>query len=94
MDQVNIWRLKPGTKITVKTLNHEYHLEVLEGSESVKIQGGNHFTDPESVYYWGATRGGIIRVGRIISECPMELIRKNGRIVITSKVQGIEIDGP
>ena len=94
MEQVNIWRLRPGTKVTVRTRNHEYHLEMLDQRERIRITGGNYFPKPEVVFYQGATRGGVMRVGRIVLEHSMDLICENGRIVSTSGVEAIEIDGP
>ncbi len=93
MEQINLWKLKSGTKIKVKTQNHGYCLEILDTQDLIKIQGGKYFSEPQIVFFRGSTRGGIIRVGRIEINHAMEFICEDGKMVSTSNVKEIELNG-
>ncbi len=94
MNGIEVISLKPGTKITVKTLNSVYDMEVTEEPGELLVQGGTHITEKKKIYFSGSTWGGTsIRVGWIGYNMHMEMITGKWRKLTTSPVQEITVSG-
>jgi hypothetical protein len=90
---IDIKKLKSGTKITIRTLNSTYEMEVGEQENEVLIQGGEYFSQPQIVHFCGSTWGGsAICLGWIGYGMHMELYWDDKKLT-TSAVQEAVITG-
>lgn len=56
---IDVTKLKPNTKIEIKTKNGEYYIELLDNQGNVKIKG-SRIPTPTNAYFSGSTWGGSI----------------------------------
>lgn len=94
MNQVNVWELKVGDRIKIKTQHSHYCLDVVNQDRDVKIQGGQYFSESQIVFLRGSIKGGIIQIGLIEVDHALELVCENGKIIHTSLIKEIELNGP
>lgn len=90
---VNIRSLRPGTVLTVDTVNSSYRIVVLNGEAGLAtMEGGELFDEPTEVRIEGSTAGGSeLRVGWIHVGLRLELFVWRQRVV-TSRVRGITVE--
>jgi len=85
-------RLKPGTRIVVKTMYSTYEMTVIEGSK-VWVKGGKYFPEFVERYFVGSTWGGsCLKLHWIGQDMQMEFTNPP-RGVRTSRVQSATVIG-
>lgn len=85
---VDVSKLKPDTRIKLRTQNTEYNITVIE-KDKIVIQGGRFFPTPMEGRLNGSTWGGsMIKLNWIGFDMRMELVFKEGRIQ-TSPVKNV-----
>lgn len=91
---IDITRLKPGTKLRIKTLYSVYEMETTEEPGVVLVSGGTHISGTQRAQFNGSTWGGsAIKCGWIGYEMHMEFLLGRKRRLTTSCVQGAAVEG-
>ena len=86
-------KLRPGTKLVVKTRNSTYQITIIEGNR-VWVKGGKHYPEFIEAYFQGSTWGGTcLKKSWIGHKMYMEFIRDR-KILRTSGVRSATIYGP
>lgn len=90
---VAIAALEPGTGLTVRTANSQYHFTVIDGARHrVLVEGGNHFPEATPAVLQGSTKGGrLLKTGWIGEGLHVEL-SVGPRCIITSRVRSVTTD--
>ena len=81
---IDVHKLKPGTKIEVRTVRSFYEFEVVGPPGYLMARGGKHIDGRQKIYFSGSTYGGsMIRQGWIGQGMNMEFICNRRRISTT-----------
>jgi len=94
---IDVNNLKPGTKLTIKTIYSTYEMETTDQPGVVLISGGTHINGTQRAQFHGSTWGGsAIKCGWIGQDMHMEMLlldRPRKRRLTTSCVQGAAVQG-
>lgn len=91
---IDVYKLKPGTKIKVKTERSLYEFEVTDTPGRLLARGGKYISGIEEIHLTGSTYGGsMIRVGWIGQDMLMEYVLPHKRIT-SSRVVEATVCGP
>lgn len=95
MDQgIDVYRLKPGNKITIKTCNSIYVMKLLQEKGEVLVEGGV-FDEKTQAYFSGSTFGfSTIKIGYIdFGMCLEFYLKIKNKTITTSPVKSAFIEG-
>ena len=91
---IDVHKLKPGTKIKVKTAYTLYEFEVTDTPGRLLAQGGKYISGREEIILNGSTYGGsMLRIGWIGQDMLMEYVLPTKRIT-SSRVVEATVVGP
>jgi hypothetical protein len=90
---IAIESLEPGTTLTVRTVNSQYRLIVIDGARHrVLVEGGDRFPEATPVVLQGSSAdGSLVKTGWIGVGLRVEL-RVGPRRILTSRVRSVAID--
>jgi hypothetical protein len=90
---IDVFKLKPGTLITVRTKNSLYKFKTTDKQGKLLGIGGKYLPEEREIYFSGSTFGGsCIKIGWIGYLMHMELwIGK--KVIKTTSVQDASIEG-
>ena len=92
---VDLLKLKAGTKLEVQTQNTLYTIEILEeGATEVLISGGSYFPETKKAFFNGSTFGGsMLKIGHVGFGMYMEITIPVVGTITTSSCKSCKIIG-
>lgn len=90
---IDVHKLKPGTKIKVKTKASFYEFEVTDTPGRLMAQGGKYIVGCQEVRFIGSTYGGsMLRIGWIGQDMYMEYALPN-KVITSSRIVSATVVG-
>ena len=92
---VDVAKLKPGTRLVVKTQNSTYGFVTTAEPREVYAKGGKKIPKAKKVFLTGSTWGGsCLKIGWIGITMHMEIHLDSKRMLRTTAVKSIRVIGP
>ncbi len=87
---IHLSRLKPGTRVVVKTKNSIYEMTVIEGNR-IWLKGGKYFPEFVERYFLGSTWGGAcLKLHWVGYDMRMEFTNSSNGVVETIRTSRVE----